>query len=74
MVAKIREEGLQRSRVKDFESYMTDVLGAPLTLSQDMKRARKGPAVIVDLLVKGDLEKYRGSLRARQSSLPRRQS
>ena len=26
MVAKIREAGLQRSRVMDFESYMTDVL------------------------------------------------
>ena len=31
MVAKIREEGLQRSRVMDFESYMTDVLSARLT-------------------------------------------
>ncbi len=39
-VAKIREEGLQRSRVMDLESYMTDVLGARLTLSQDMKRAQ----------------------------------
>jgi len=41
MVAKIREEGLQRSRVMDIESYMTDVLGARLTLSDDMKRAQK---------------------------------
>ena len=41
MVAKIREEGLQRSRVMDFESYMTDVLGARLTLSRDMQRAQK---------------------------------
>jgi len=40
MVAKIREEGLQRSRVMDLESYMTDVLGARLTLSEDMKRAQ----------------------------------
>ena len=40
MVAKIREEGLQRSRVMDVESYMTDVLGARLTLSEDMKRAQ----------------------------------
>ncbi len=39
-VAKIREEGLQRSRVMDFESYMTDVLGARLTLSEDMTRAQ----------------------------------
>lgn len=41
IVARIREEGLQRSRVMDFESYMTDVLGARLTLSRDMKRARQ---------------------------------
>ncbi|MDA1081728.1 MAG: M20/M25/M40 family metallo-hydrolase [Gemmatimonadetes bacterium] len=40
MVAKIREEGLQRSKVMEFESYMTDVLGARLTLSNDMKRAQ----------------------------------
>ncbi len=40
MVAKIREEGLQRSQVADITSYMTDVLGARLTLSQDMKRAQ----------------------------------
>ena len=40
MVARIREEGLQRSGVMDFEGYMTDVLGARLTLSQDMKRAQ----------------------------------
>ena len=39
-VAKIREEGLQRSRVMDLESYMTDVLGARLTLSEDMTRAQ----------------------------------
>lgn len=40
MVARIREEGLQHSRVMDFESYMTDVLGARLTLSRDMQRAQ----------------------------------
>jgi hypothetical protein len=40
MVAKIREEGLQRSKVMDTASYMTDVLGARLTLSEDMKRAQ----------------------------------
>ncbi len=40
MVAKIREEGLQRSRVMDLESYMTDVLGARLTLSGGMQRAQ----------------------------------
>ncbi|MHB1095535.1 MAG: M20/M25/M40 family metallo-hydrolase [Gemmatimonadaceae bacterium] len=41
MVAKIREEGLQHSRVMDFESYMTDVLGARLTMSRDMQRAQR---------------------------------
>ena len=41
MVARIREEGLQRSRVMDYESYMTDVLGARLTLSRDMQRAQE---------------------------------
>jgi carboxypeptidase Q len=40
MVARIREEGLQRSRVMDFESYMTDVLGARLTMSRDMQRGQ----------------------------------
>lgn len=44
MVAKIREEGLQRSRVMDFESYMTDVLGARLTMSRDMQRAQRWAA------------------------------
>lgn len=40
MVAKIREEGFQRSQVMDIVGYMTDVLGARLTLSEDMKRAQ----------------------------------
>jgi len=40
MVAKIREEGFQRSRVMDLVAYMSDVLGARLTLSEDMKRAQ----------------------------------
>lgn len=40
MVAKIREEGLQRSRLMDTVSYITDVLGARLTLSNDMTRAQ----------------------------------
>ena len=39
-VAKIREEGFQRSQVMDIVGYMTDVLGARLSLSQDMKRAQ----------------------------------
>jgi carboxypeptidase Q len=49
MVAKIREEGLQRSRVMELESYMTDVLGARLTLSEAMKRAQTW--------VKGEMER-----------------
>ena len=40
MVARIREEGLQRSQVMAFEGYMTDVLGARLTLSEGMARAQ----------------------------------
>ena len=39
-VAKIREEGLQRSQVMDIVGYMTDVLGARLTLSEGMTRAQ----------------------------------
>lgn len=41
MMARIRDEGLQHSRVMDFESYMTDVLGARLTASDDMRRAQQ---------------------------------
>ena len=40
MVAKIREEGLQRSRLAETLSYMTDVLGARLTISDGMSRAQ----------------------------------
>jgi len=40
MVARIREEGLQRSQLASTLSYMTDVLGARLTNSRDMKRAQ----------------------------------
>jgi carboxypeptidase Q len=40
MVARIREEGFQRSRVMDLAAYMSDVLGARLTLSEHMKRAQ----------------------------------
>ena len=39
-VAKIREEGLQRSQVMDIAGYVVDVLGARLTLSDHMKRAQ----------------------------------
>ncbi len=48
LIAKIREEGFQRSEVMDIVGYMTDVLGARLTLSQDMKRAQ--------IWVKGKME------------------
>ncbi|NQW04949.1 MAG: M20/M25/M40 family metallo-hydrolase [Acidobacteria bacterium] len=41
MVARIREEGLQRSQLMDVVSYITDVLGARLTLSDDMARAQQ---------------------------------
>ena len=40
MVARIREEGLQRSQLPNTFSYMTDVLGARLTNSRDMNRAQ----------------------------------
>jgi carboxypeptidase Q len=40
MVARIREEGLQRSQLPNTFSYMTDVLGARLTNSRDMDRAQ----------------------------------
>ena len=40
MVAKIREEGFHRSELPNTLSYMTDVLGARLTNSQDMRRAQ----------------------------------
>ncbi len=40
MIAKIREEGLQRSQLPNTLSYMTDVLGARLTNSRDMERAQ----------------------------------
>jgi len=40
MVAKIREEGLQRSHLAEILSYMTDVLGARLTLSEGMTRGQ----------------------------------
>ncbi len=41
MVARIRTEGLQHSQVMDIEGYITDVLGARLTNSRDMKRAQQ---------------------------------
>ena len=41
MVARIREEGFQRSQLENTFSYMTDVLGARLTNSSDMVRAQE---------------------------------
>ena len=41
MVARIREEGLQRSQLVNTFSYLTDVLGARLTNSRDMDRAQE---------------------------------
>ena len=41
MVRALRTEGLERSRVMDTLSYITDVLGARLTLSNDMARAQE---------------------------------
>ena len=41
MVARIRAEGLQRSQLANTFSYMTDVLGARLTNSDDMERAQR---------------------------------
>ena len=39
-VAKIREEGLQRSQVMDIAGYLTDVLASRLSLSDHMKKAQ----------------------------------
>jgi len=39
-IARIREEGLQRSQVMDIVGYMTDVIGARLTLSDGMKKGQ----------------------------------
>ncbi|MCX7949987.1 MAG: M28 family peptidase [Treponemataceae bacterium] len=39
-IARIREEGLQRSQVMDMARYIVDVLGARLTNSEAMKRAQ----------------------------------
>jgi carboxypeptidase Q len=40
MVAKIREEGLRHSHLPETLSYMTDVLGARLTLSDGMTKSQ----------------------------------
>ncbi len=41
MIAEIRQEGLQRSQLPNTLSFMTDVLGARLTNSEDMDRAQR---------------------------------
>jgi hypothetical protein len=41
VVAKIREEGFQRSQVMDVVGYMTDVLGPRVTGSRRMKKAQQ---------------------------------
>ena len=41
VVAKIREEGFQRSEITNTLSYMTDVLGARLTNSDAMYEAQE---------------------------------
>ena len=40
IVAKIREEGLQRSQAVDIVGYLTDVLSSRLSLSEHMKKAQ----------------------------------
>jgi carboxypeptidase Q len=40
VIARIREEGFQRSQVMDIAGYMTDVLGPRLTSSRRMKKAQ----------------------------------
>ena len=39
-MAKIREEGFQRSQVTDIVGYITDVLGSRLSLSEHIKKAQ----------------------------------
>ncbi|NKB88839.1 MAG: M20/M25/M40 family metallo-hydrolase [Acidobacteria bacterium] len=41
MVSRIRDEGFERSELPDTLSYMTDVLGARLTVSPGMRRAQR---------------------------------
>lgn len=41
IISEIREEGLENSKLPDTFSYMTDVLGARLTNSNDMYRAQE---------------------------------
>ena len=41
IIEQIREEGFERSQLPDTLSYMTDVLGARLTVSPGMRRAQR---------------------------------
>jgi carboxypeptidase Q len=41
MIARIREEGFQRSGIMDLVGYMSDVLGPRLTASPNMRRAQQ---------------------------------
>ncbi len=41
VIERIRQEGFERSRLPDTLSYMTDVLGARLTVSPGMRRAQR---------------------------------
>ncbi len=50
VIARIREEGFQRSQVMDFAWYMTDVLGPRLTGSPGMKRAERWAKARMDSL------------------------
>ena len=40
-IARIRDEGLNHSQVMDTLSYLTDVIGARLTASPNLKRANE---------------------------------
>ena len=50
VVARIREEGMQRSQVMSLAWYMTDVLGPRLTGSPGMKRAERWAKAKMDSL------------------------
>ena len=50
VIARIREEGLQRSRVMDFAWVMTDVLGPRLTGSPGMRHAQQWARARMDSL------------------------
>ena len=41
IVAKIREEGFNRSQVNEYTSYLSDVIGSRLTGSPNMRAAQQ---------------------------------